>query len=46
VAQQELVQDCEAVSRNWGRSVWVQQEVGQECERVFRNWGMSVNVSM
>ena len=38
-------QECEGVSRKWGRSVRGQQEVGQECERFSRKWGRSVRGS-
>jgi len=45
VGQQEVGQECEGVSRMWGRSVRGQQEVGQDCEAVSRMWGRSVRVS-
>jgi len=43
--QQEVGQECEGVSRKWGRSVRGQQEVGQECERFSRKWGRTVRGS-
>jgi len=45
MGQMEVVQECEDVSRKWGRSVRIQQVVRHECESASKEWGRSVTGS-